>query len=217
MDIESLFIDSKWKILTELGKSSLSPSELAQKTGTSVANISSQLKILEAMEFIEQERLTNVNKGEPRKLYSLKKEFAYIILSTKSSMGKKLIKLDNEVMPFFAIWFINESFAPYLISKLYFNNEAIFREALSYSYLGSNENVFEMLIIHPNPQIVFPINEKQIAWRDKIFKINIHAHTKEVFAAGYNSKEEYFTSVLKKAFILSDRENFLTKLKRGGK
>src|SRR3990172_2029627 len=101
MDIESIFFDSKWSILTELSHAPMSPSELAQKTGTSLANISTQLRLLEALDFIEKERLTNTAKGKPRKLYSLKKEFAYLVLGTRSAIGKKMIKLDSETMPFF--------------------------------------------------------------------------------------------------------------------
>ena len=90
MEIETIFSESKWKILTELSQGSLSPSELAKKTGTSLANISTQVRLLEALGFIDKKKLINRAKGEPRKIYSLKKEFAYMILGTKTVMGKKM-------------------------------------------------------------------------------------------------------------------------------
>ena len=76
MDIENLFVDSKWSIITELAKKPLSPSELAKKTNTTLSNISAQIRLLEALDIVKEEKLGNVAKGEARKLYSLKKEIS---------------------------------------------------------------------------------------------------------------------------------------------
>ncbi len=215
MEIESIFLDSKWQILTELSHTSLSPTELAKKTGTSVANISVQLRLLEALDFIEKEKLSNVARGEPRKLFSLKKEFAYLILGTKSVSGKKMFRLDSENMPFFTLWLINETNIPYVLMKLFLDNEYLLKDCLSIGYLGTKAEEIELLIIHQNPQQLYHLNEKRITRNDKAYKIKAHLHTKEAFQQGVNNKEEYFLSVLKKVFILFDKENIVSKPKKG--
>ena len=216
MEIESIFVDSKWRILTELSHCSLSPTALAKKTGTSIANISTQLRLLEALDFVGKEKLSNVGKGEPRKLYSLKKEFAYLILATKSVIGKKMFKLDQESMMFVSVWLISDSNAPYLLVKLYFNHEALLKDSISIGYLGMRGEELEIVIIHEQPSQVHSLNEKHITKNDKTYKIKSHVHTKHDFENGVKNKDEYFTSIIKKVFIIKDKDNFLSKLKKGG-
>jgi len=120
MELESIFTDSKWRIITELSHNSLSPTNLAKKTGTSLPNISTQLKLLEALDFVEKNKLNNVGKGNPRKIYSLKKEFAYVIVGTKNAVGKRMIKLNSDSKFFFSSLLISEQKAGYLLVKLFF-------------------------------------------------------------------------------------------------
>jgi len=217
MEIESLFLDSKWNILTELSHSSLSPTELAIKTKTSIANISAQLRLLEALDFIEKEKLGNIMKGQPRRLYSLKKDFAYLVLGSKSVIGKKLLKLDNEAMPFFSVWLINDSTAPYVLIKFFLDNEQLLKDASSLGYLGIRGDELEVIIIHPIPANLQVLQEKQVVKNDKVYKIRAHVHSKDDIETGISKKDEYFTSILRKVFIVFDRDNTLSKLKKGGK
>lgn len=216
MEIESIFTDSKWRILTELSHNSLSPTALAKKTGTSIANISTQLRLLEALDFIEKEKLSNVGKGEPRKLYSLKKEFAYLIIATKSVIGKKMFKLDSESMMFVSVWMIPDSQAPYLLMKLYCEHESLLKDSISIGYLGMRGDELEIVVIHEHPGQVHSLNEKHVTRNDKTYKIKAHAHSMHDFENGVKNKDEYFTSIIKKVFIIKDKDNFLSKLKKGG-
>ncbi len=217
MDLESVFTDSKWNILAELSHGSLSPTELANKTGTSVANISTQIRLLEALDFIEKEKLNNVGKGEPRKLFSLKKEFCYLILGTKFAVGKKMIRLDDENMPFFTSLMINDPMVSYIIMKLFLDHENIIKESLAIGYVSCKNEEVEILLISQTPSSFYHLNEKHIIRNNRTFKIKAHVHTKEALQSGINNKEEYFISLIKKVYILLDKENILAKLKKGGK
>jgi hypothetical protein len=217
MELESVFTDSKWQILTELSHNALSPSELAKKTGTSLPNISTQLRLLEALDFIEEEKLNNVAKGEPRKLYSLKKDFAYLILGSKTVIGKKMFKLDTELKFFFSVWMINDLNAPHLLIKLYIENEHIFKESLALGYLAIKGDELEILVITPNPEAFHNHKGAQITWHEKTYNVKAHIHTKEEFENGVANNDEYFNSLLKKIFILIDKDNVLSKLKKGGR
>jgi hypothetical protein len=215
MEIESVFFDSKWHILTELSHSSLSPTELAEKTGTSLANISTQLRLLEALDFIEKERLTNTAKGEPRKRYSLKKEFAYLVLGTKSAIGKKMFKLDNDTMPFFTVWMINDNISPFLIMRICLEHELQIKDAVSFGFLGRQGEELEILIIHEHPELLGMFNDKHIQRGDKAYRVKAHIHTSEQFQKGFGAKDPFFVNLVKRVFVLSEKSSFLSKLKKG--
>ena len=213
MEVETLFSDSKWRILTELSHKPLSPSELAKRTGTSMANISTQIRLLEALGFVEKQRLSNIAKDKPRKRYSLKKQFAYMILATNLTAGKKLFSLDNDSLFFFNVWLINDQYAPYVLIKLYsqFNLENV----NAIGYLGIRGHELEIVVIDDKPESLHYLNEKQITFKDKTYKIKAYVHKPNEFVNGVKHKEEYFTSIIKKVFIVSDKDNVLTKLKKG--
>jgi hypothetical protein len=215
MEIESIFFDSKWRILTELSHASLSPTELAQKTGTSLANISTQIRLLEAMNFIEKQNLTNTAKGEPRKRYSLKQDFAYLILGTKSAIGKIKLNVDNETLPFFSVWLINDSVVPFLIMRLYLEHELLFKEMVSFGFLGRQNEEMELLVIHEHPATLAALHTEQMQRGDKTYKLKIHIHASDTFQKGIIANDPYFVSLLKKVFIITEKSNFLSKLKKG--
>jgi hypothetical protein len=215
MEIESVFFDSKWHILTELSHSSLSPTELAEKTGTSLANISTQLRLLEALDFVKKERLTNTGKGEARKIYSLKKDFAYLILVTKAAVGKRTLNLDNETMPFFTVWMINDTIAPFLLLRLCLEYELQLKDAVSFGFLGRQGEELEILIIHEHPELLGMFNDKHIQRTDKVYRVKAHIHSSEHFQKGFEAKDPYFVNLVKKVFVISEKSSFLSKLKKG--
>jgi predicted transcriptional regulator len=215
MDIETIFTDSKWRILTELSQKSLSPTDLSEKTGTSLPNISTQLKLLEALEFVEKEKTDNFEKGQPRKIYSMKKEFAYLILGTKNAMGKKMFKLNHDSKFLFSSLLLDDASAVYVLIRLFIENEELFKTCTSFGYLGLKDNSFEIIMIHDDPSKTEPLKNKEIIRNETKYIINLHTHTKEVFFNGVKNKEPYFTSILKRVYILIDKGSFLSKIKKG--
>ncbi len=217
MELETLFTESKWRILTELSHSSLSPTELAIKTGTSLPNISTQLKLLEALDFIEKQKLDNVEKGKPRKLYSLKKEFAYIILGTKSAIGKKLFNLNGESKYIFSSLLLDERDATYLLIKIYMEHEELFTNCVSIGFIGIDKDRLNLFIVHENPDDCSILKHKKLKRGEREYTLDAHTHRKEDVIAGLERKDQYFVSVLKKIIILADKNSFLSRLKKGEK
>ncbi len=217
VEIESIFFDSKWQILTELSHAALSPTELAKKTGTSLPNISTQIRLLEALDFIEKEKLSNTLKGQPRKRYSLKKDFAYLIIGARSAIGKKMLRLDNETMPFFTPWLINDNAVSFLLIKLFLEFEHQMKEAISFGYLGRQEEEIEILIIHDNPETLEMFHNKHMQRGDKNYRINAHIHTSEAFHNGLMANDPYFVNTLKKVFVINEKGGFLSIHKKGKK
>jgi hypothetical protein len=205
MDIESLFSESKWDIISSLAHDDLSPSQLADITKTSPANISTQLRLLQAMDIVESERLNNVGKGEARKQYSLKKDFAYLVLASKTSVGKKLIRLDGDIAPFFIFWMITDSKTTLELMKYYCKHEKTLKKCDAWGYLGKHEDKYELLVIHKEPEkIKHTLNKEN-------FFIRVH-HLDEV-KHGLEKNDDYFISLVKRVSIVFDNVE-LIKLKK---
>ena len=60
------------------------------------------------------------------------------------------------------------------------------------------------------------LNNKKITSEGKEYGINAHIHSKDAFVNGINNNDTYFKSILHKVFILWDKENFMSNLKKGG-
>ena len=89
MDQETLFTGSKWDILKLLEGKEMSPIELAKESGTSMANISQQLRFLEMAGIVKSKRISNRDKGQPRIMYSLTGENSFLIMVTPGFVEKK--------------------------------------------------------------------------------------------------------------------------------
>ncbi len=93
MDLEPLFVESRWGVLQLLSEGSYSPIELAGRLNTSISNISQQLRFLEMAGLVEKEKIPNRDKGKPRMLFSLAKDYLYAVTVTRSFTKKKLFAI----------------------------------------------------------------------------------------------------------------------------
>lgn len=96
MDIETLLTGTKWDVIELLSKKAMSPSEIALKLNTSIANISQQLRLLETAGLIMRKRTGGGKPGKPRVLFSLSEDYAMIMLFTKGFARKKLVRISKE-------------------------------------------------------------------------------------------------------------------------
>jgi len=96
MDLETLLTGTKWEIIEHLSKKPLSPSELAERLNTTIANISQQLRLLQTAGLIKKKRTGSGKPGKPRMLFSLAEDYAFITIFSKGYAKKKLIKISNK-------------------------------------------------------------------------------------------------------------------------
>ncbi len=96
MDLETLLTGSKWEIIELLAKNSLSPTELAKRLNTTIANISMQLRLLQTADLVKKEKTRAAGAGKPRTLFSLSDDFGFIIVFSKDFTKKKLLRLKKE-------------------------------------------------------------------------------------------------------------------------
>jgi len=89
MSTDGLFSGSKWEILKVLAQKETSPIELARTLDTTVANVSTQLRLLELAHFITKIRVPNALAGQPRVLYRLKKDIVHVAAATTHAQFKQ--------------------------------------------------------------------------------------------------------------------------------
>ena len=123
MENEVLFTDQKWNILQALSTGAYSPIELSDMTKTSRANISQQLKLLDAMSIVKKDKLPNRDKGKPRTLYSLSNDLAYIIVVANNFAGKRMLELDSHCKILLRIWFLENEELRYSVEKAFLKIE----------------------------------------------------------------------------------------------
>lgn len=87
---------TKWEILKLLSKEKLSPSELAERLNTTIANISQQIRLLQTAGLVKKEKTSAVKAGKPRTLFSISHDYALVIVFSDGFAEKKLIKLTKE-------------------------------------------------------------------------------------------------------------------------
>lgn len=96
MDIETLLTGTKWEILRLIAKEKLSPSEIAKRLNTTIANISQQIRLLQTAGLVTKERTSAVKAGKPRTLFSIAQDYALVIMFSDGFAEKKLIRLTKE-------------------------------------------------------------------------------------------------------------------------
>lgn len=109
MQLEMMFTDQKWNILRELSIEPQSPIQLSQKLSTTMANISQQLKLLEAVNLVKKEKIRNRDKGKPRTMFSLNGDYAFMIPVTQKFADKKLIRTSDHQRSILRIWFLEKN------------------------------------------------------------------------------------------------------------
>jgi len=90
-----MFMEQRWNILQQLSRQSLSPLQLAGMTNTTIANISQQLRLLEAAGLVSKSKIPNRDRGQPRTLFSLTDDYAYIVSLMDNYAEKRLVKLNE--------------------------------------------------------------------------------------------------------------------------
>jgi predicted transcriptional regulator len=123
MELEPLISGSKWTILELLSEKPCSPTELAEKTSTSLANISQQLRLLEITGIVKKEKQQSREKGKPHMLYSLNQEYGYVVSMCNQFSKKRLIPVTEYHKAVLKIWCLTDVSAHKAIDKFYLDIE----------------------------------------------------------------------------------------------
>ncbi len=106
-------------ILEEISRQSQSPLQLAEKLNTSIANISQQLRLLEAAGIVKKKRIPQRERGKPRVIFSLSDDFGYLIATTDGFADKKLLSLSDYHKFVLRTWFVEDKTLHEEIGRFY--------------------------------------------------------------------------------------------------
>jgi len=151
MDVTEILNGTKWEILSTISQERASPLEIAKSYNTTIANISQQLRLLEAFGLVKKEKIPNRDKGKPRTLFSLKQDLAYIIPITKNFTKRKLLELTKHQKIILKIWFMENPEIRYIVEKAFWKIEP---------HLKSISSIF-ISLAGKNPEIII-VTEKSI-------------------------------------------------------
>lgn len=133
MDLELMFSDQKWNILRCLSNEKQSPLQLAERLDTTMANISQQLRLLQATNLVKREKIKNREKGKPRALFSLNNDTAYLISTMHQFADKKLLRLKEHHKAVLKIMYLENETLHEPLQQLYWR---------VYSHLSSVSGLF---------------------------------------------------------------------------
>ena len=94
MDIETLLTGTKWEIIEMIASSPSSPTDIAKKLNTTIANVSQQLRLLQTAGLVSKKRTGSGKPGKPRMLFSLSEDCALITVISKDFARKKLVRIN---------------------------------------------------------------------------------------------------------------------------
>lgn len=161
MEKETLFTTSKWEIIQTLAREPSAPLGIAKTLNTTIANVSQQLRLLEAAGLVQKKRLANVEAGKPRALYSLSADIAFLSLAARGNATKKLLTLSSLQVITSRCWLLENTISDALAAFFYSiaDEQSTFKEVY-YKEHSSKEIVLISLTAFKKSSYQFSFNSK---------------------------------------------------------
>jgi DNA-binding Lrp family transcriptional regulator len=204
MNFEDIATDSKWNLLKELAKGKKSASDLAKKTGTSVANATVQLKLLEAKGIVKKVKAESATKrpaGKPKTPFELHEEILLTGVLKKGMAERKIARVRDlgDYQRFALTTLLSlDSDEAYAVQRFAMETD-ILKKGDCISLLKTHQNEIELFLI---------IEEDLEAFRKKYSNMSIEllsgkhkkvitwSHTKKEVDEGIARQEEYFKNLI---------------------
>ena len=152
MDLDLFFSSQRWKILEIIATQPSSPLEISKKLKTSMAYISQQLKLLEAANLVAKEKTGAVEKGKPRRVFSISNEILYVTALAKNVPFKKSIPMTDYHKAVLNIWFLDNHLLHYPLAKFYLAIEKYLLD-ISGIYIDTSSKNVKLMIVSENKKI----------------------------------------------------------------
>lgn len=204
---EEQITGTKWDIIEQLSKETLSPKELSEKLNTTIANVSQQLKLLEAYGYLKKKK-TDQGKGsrkqtDRRTLYSLAKTTTTITNIQQSNTKRAEVKTHplHQLMINLLLLDQKENAEPIL--ELYMAHKDLVEKIDAIYLVEQKHEETHLLIITDNTNI-FRVEKSrlELVIGQKKHVIVFWSHTLVEFIEGLRRQESYFLNQWKKAKLL---------------
>ena len=153
-----MFTEQKWNILRSLSNEKLSPLQLAENLNTTMANVSQQLRLLEAANLVKKEKIKNRDKGKPRALFSLTDDYAYLVSTMKKFANKRLLKVTDHHKIILKIWFLKNPELHYTLERIYWKVEPHIKHI---DIMAVNESSNEIYIVSDRKKEIERIAQRE--------------------------------------------------------
>jgi len=215
MNYGELLTDSRWNIIKELSKKEQTPTYLATKTNTSLANISQQLRLLEAYGLVKKEKQANNKEpGKPKNLYSIGKEVVNLTFISKHMAEKRDLELYFMQKVIIRLWLNLKKEEVYFLEKFLILHEEVIKKCQAISIVKTSSEQIELLIITKDVHELRAkySNKETTNLEGKTKKIVCWTHTIEEIEQGIANNEEYFNQLISNIKPIIDKENFIDKI-----
>lgn len=214
MQQDQLLTNIRWEIIKSISSGKASATELAKNTKSTLPNVSQQLKLLEAYEFVEYIKDQKRAQGKPRQIYALKKEICHITYARHGLAEKRLFNPDVFHTMLLNILFIpNLQDHSYIIKHLCCNDELVTKCAVA--YLKSTDAELHILQVTDDVEhIRTKYSNLFVEHNGKTRKIVAWTHSIKEIQEGLARHEPYFESLVKDPIIVHDPKNVIEKVKK---
>jgi DNA-binding Lrp family transcriptional regulator len=207
---ENEIAGSKWQILKILSKNPQTPKQLADKLGTTIANVSQQLKLLEAYGFLKKVR---ADKGpnsrklkDLRVMYTLIKGKTWLINVAPGSVKRKEIKQIPETNLLVNLLLLDLKEEHPFVLNFFLNNNVVDYIDSAY-YLKSEKNEINILVITKKLEHFRESKSAlKVKYKSEERTIRFWSHTLLEIKEGLSNKEKYFQDLVSQAELLYEKE-----------
>jgi len=219
MDYSSLLTDSRWTIIKELSKKESSPSDIAKKTGTTIANISQQIRLLEAYGIVKRKKKTSENKsGKPKTIYTISKDVLEIIVITKHFCEKKNFDLDPLQQAILNLWLNLRPEDCFYLERFLLGNDDLITKCQAIGISKINSDSYELLLITEQiDEIRRKYSNQEIkkttqTGTTETKKIICWTHRMTEIETGLKKNEEHFKTLTNNLKPFYDQKDYLAKI-----
>ena len=201
MDFDAFFASPRWEILQLIAEKPSSPVEIAEKLNTTVSYISQQLKLIDAAGIVVKKRTGAAERGKPRALFSLSKDFLYITALIPGFSQKMMINTDYHHKIILKIWSLEDSSLHYYLEKFFWKIEEDLDE-INGIYVNTKEISPEIIVVSDSKKLKSKI--------DSIIK-----KFDRKFNQSFISPSQFKKASTEFLFSLHEKDNIEQKLKGG--
>ncbi|MGV8168579.1 MAG: MarR family transcriptional regulator [Candidatus Nanoarchaeia archaeon] len=207
---ENEIAGSKWQILKILSKYPQTPKQLAEKLGTTVANMSQQLKLLEAYGYLKKTRADKGPEGRKtrdlRVLYSLVRGKTLITTIAPGNVKRKEIRLNLEAGLLINILMLDiKDDVPYLLN-FFFNNTIVDHIDSAYFIKRDDKEINLFIITKKLEHFRDAKSTLKVKYKGEEKIIRFWSHTVQEVRDGLANKEDYFVKTVAEIQLLYEKE-----------
>jgi predicted transcriptional regulator len=215
MDLEPLFTQTKWSILKLLSSRPMSPIEIAAELDTTLANVSQQLRLLEAAGILKKERIREREKNKPRILFSLVSDFSYIITLTGNYANKKKMVLDERKKFILRCWEYGDSSLHQALEGIFSKLEPIADKVNALALCKAGAETVELMIFSDClDDVKAKFDGSSIKGKGEARAIKAHIYTTDERAKRLQGKDNFYLGLLQNCHILYDPKGILTEARK---